>query len=112
MKLYWALGGTSLLREAPLPRETIDRLLAREPWLVGWALWATVFLAVFGAVLALAMARPWGQRAPRWLLVVPAALVSVAMTTRALLATTMDVHVSLGEPAEDIAHTARWDFVF
>ncbi|MFB9431763.1 DUF3995 domain-containing protein [Streptoalloteichus tenebrarius] len=109
LKFYWAVGGTALLREAPLPPAAIQALLHRESWAVWGGLWATVGLAVVGVVVTLAMARPWGRRFPRWLLATPAFLVCAAMVLRGGVTAVGDVQwlLSVGEGVP--ARTARWD---
>ncbi|MFC9297917.1 DUF3995 domain-containing protein [Streptomyces sp. NPDC057011] len=42
--------------------------------------WGMGAVAVFGAVLSLALARPWGRRLPASLLAVPAGLAAIGMT--------------------------------
>jgi hypothetical protein len=66
ISFYWAAGGTA---GADTIGSTIaDPALARDPGMVA-ILWATGALkALAGALaLALALARPWGRRIPRWL---------------------------------------------
>ncbi|SHE58408.1 DUF3995 domain-containing protein [Streptoalloteichus hindustanus] len=109
LKLYWAVGGTVLLREAPLPPEMIELLVNRDPWAVGFGLWGTVVLAAGGVLVTLAMARPWGLRIPRWLLATPAFLVCAAMLLRSTVTAVGDVDWLLTVGTGASARTARWD---
>ncbi|MFI6447369.1 DUF3995 domain-containing protein [Kitasatospora sp. NPDC050543] len=49
-------------------------------WEAAIGYWGMGGVAVLGAVVALALVRPWGRRLPRRLLAVPVAIASVAMT--------------------------------
>jgi Protein of unknown function (DUF3995) len=62
---YWAAGGTSGLDTVGGAIEALAR--ARDPAGVALGIGAGV-LKVAGAVLALALVRPWGRRVPRRLL--------------------------------------------
>ena len=65
----------------------IERLgRARDPDLVA-AAWAATVLKVLGALLALALGRPWGRRLPRRLLLVTAWAGAVVLTLYGALQT-------------------------
>ncbi len=57
---YWAAGGT-------VGADTVGSVITRLPGIVA-LLWVTGALKVIGALLALALVRPWGRVLPRWLL--------------------------------------------
>ena len=57
---YWAAGGT-------VGEDTVGGVITRLPGIVA-LLWVTGALKVIGALLALALVRPWGRVLPRWLL--------------------------------------------
>ena len=57
---YWAAGGTA-------GEDTVGGVITRLPGIVA-LLWVTGALKVIGALLALALVRPWGRVLPRWLL--------------------------------------------
>jgi len=66
ISLYWAVGGTQLLdtiggRLAELARARDNTLLT--------FVWLTVALKLVAALLGLALTMQWGQRLPRWLLI-------------------------------------------
>ncbi len=71
--LWWGLG-------IPLafPGDFSDA--PSEPWLRALAFWGMGSLAVFGALFALALVRPWGRVFPRRLLLIPAWVTSVGLT--------------------------------
>ncbi|MFI9327392.1 DUF3995 domain-containing protein [Kitasatospora sp. NPDC052868] len=48
-------------------------------WAAATGYWGMGLVAVFGAVLPLALVRPWGRRIPARLIAVPAAIASVGM---------------------------------
>jgi hypothetical protein len=64
---YWAAGGTAGM--GTLGPGVVA--LARDPWFVV-LVWATGVAKVLAGLLALALARPWGRRIPRWVLLVGA----------------------------------------
>jgi hypothetical protein len=66
MSFYWATGGTVGLSTVSLGQE-----LAGEPWFIT-VLWLTGILKIVGGLLALALVHSWGQRIPRWLLLIAA----------------------------------------
>jgi prepilin signal peptidase PulO-like enzyme (type II secretory pathway) len=65
VSVYWAAGGTAGART--IGPAIARPVLAREP---GWValLWGTAGLKALLGLLALALARPWGRRLPRRLL--------------------------------------------
>jgi hypothetical protein len=105
LKLYWALGGELLLREAPLSAEQRRDLLERTG-VIALENWASVVLAAIGIALAVATVRERGQ--PRWLVVGLPALIGVLMLARAALGAAGDVAVLTGA-ADGETYTARWD---
>ena len=66
VSLYWAAGGMAGM--GTLGGEIEELARARDPGLVA-ATWVAAVLKVAGAVLALALVRPWGGRVPRRALV-------------------------------------------
>lgn len=61
--VYWALGGTVGL--GTLSTGIKEAHAAGDPTLIS-ALWVTVVLEAFGALLALSLVREWGQTFPDW----------------------------------------------
>jgi len=108
LKLYWALGGSGGLRQAPLPQKSIQEALARESSAVAGH-WISVGLAVVGIGAAIATVHPWGRVLPRWLLIGPLSTLSVLMILRALLQAIGDVQRLLDGVSPTSAYTARWD---
>ena len=107
LKLYWALGGDLLLREAPLSADDRRSLLEGTPGaLITVENWASVALAAIGVALALAIVRD--RRLPRLLVVGLPGLIGAFMLARAGLGAAGDVAVLSGA-AEGSTHTARWD---
>lgn len=109
LKLYWALGGSGGLRQAPLPPRSIQAALDREPLAVAGH-WISVSLALVGIGAAIATVHPWGRKVPRWLLIGPLCTLSALMILRAVLQAIGDVqrlvHRGVSAPA---AYTAGWD---
>ena len=105
LKLYWALGGGLLLREAPLAGDAQRDLLDRTSTMIALNS-ASAALAVIGIALALATARD--TRLPRLLVVGLAALLGALMLARAGLSAAGDVAVLSGA-ADGSTYTARWD---
>jgi Protein of unknown function (DUF3995) len=105
LKLYWALGGGLLLREAPLAGAAQRDLLEHKPNMVVLNS-ASAALAVIGVALALATLRD--GRLPRLLVVGLPALVGGLMLVRALLSAVGDV-VVLSGAADGSTYTAAWD---
>jgi hypothetical protein len=105
LKLYWALGGGLLLREAPLAGASQRDLLEHKSNMVILNS-ASAALAVIGVGLALATLRD--GRLPRLLVVGLPALVGGLMLVRALLSTVGDV-VVLSGGADGSTYTAAWD---
>ena len=69
VSVYWGLGGTAGVDTLGGQLEELAR--ARQPVLIA-VLWVTVVLKLVGALLGLAVVRPWGRRLPRWLLLTAA----------------------------------------
>lgn len=105
LKLYWALGGGLLLREAPLAGAAQRDLLEHKSNMVVLNS-ASAALAVIGVALALATLRD--GRLPRLLVVGVPALVGGLMLVRALLSAVGDV-VVLSGAADGSTYTAAWD---
>jgi hypothetical protein len=105
LKLYWALGGELLIREAPLSADQRRDLLDGTGLIVGLN-WASVALAAIGIVLALATIRD--GRLPRLLVVGLPALVGALLLARAALGAAGDVAVLTGA-ADGETYTASWD---
>ncbi|WP_328304607.1 DUF3995 domain-containing protein [Actinomycetospora sp. NBC_00405] len=77
VSLYWAAGGTAGLCTIGGPVEDLTR--ARDPQFIA-LLWATAVAKIIGAVLGLALVRPWGQRVPRRTLFAGAEAAAVLLT--------------------------------
>ena len=105
LKLYWALGGGLLLREAPLSGDAQRDLLERTPGMVALNS-ASAALAAIGIAVAVATARD--GRLPRLLVVGLPALVGGLMLARAALSAAGDVAVLSGA-ADASTYTALWD---
>ena len=105
---YWAAGGTSGLDTVGGAIEELAR--ARDPAGVALGVGAGV-LKVAGAVLALALVRPWGRRVPRRLLSGVAWAASVVLTLYGGLLVAVGALVLAGVigPAGPVDRTAlRW----
>jgi hypothetical protein len=105
LKLYWALGGGLLLREAPLAGDAQRDLLERTPGMIALNS-ASAALAAIGIALAVATVRD--TRLPRLLVVGLPALIGALMLARAGLSAAGDIAV-LSAGADGSTHTARWD---
>jgi Protein of unknown function (DUF3995) len=105
LKLYWALGGELLLREAPLSGDARRDLLERTPGMVALNS-ASAALAAIGIALAVATVRD--RRLPRLLVVGLPALIGALMLARAALSAAGDVAVLTGDAGGE-TYTARWD---
>jgi len=106
--LYWAAGGTSGLDTVGGAIEELAR--ARDPAGVALGVGAGV-LKVAGAVLALALVRPWGRRVPRRLLSGVAWAASAVLTLYGGLLVAVGALVLAGvvRPAGAVDRTAlRW----
>lgn len=108
LKLYWALGGSALVREAPLPQSAIQETLDRTPAAVAGH-WISVGLAVVGVGAAVATVHPWGRKLPRWVLIAPLSVLSALMILRAVLQAIGDLQRLLHGVSAASTHTARWD---
>jgi hypothetical protein len=75
--VYWALGGRVGLA-ASAGSETI----VRDVSFVVIGLWGTTALCAAGVLFGLALARPWGDIVPRWLLFLDASGASVLFLLR------------------------------
>ena len=83
LKLYWALGGELLLRQAPLSADQRRELLEGTGGALTVENWVSVALAAIGIALAFAMVRD--RRLPRLLVVGLPALIGAFMLARAVL---------------------------
>jgi hypothetical protein len=105
LKLYWALGGELLIRQAPLTAAQRHQLLEGTGTL-NVENWASVALAAIGIALAVATVRD--RRLPRLLVVGLPALIGAFMLARAVLYAADDVAVLTGA-ADGETYTAGWD---
>jgi hypothetical protein len=108
LKLYWALGGTAGLREAPLPADAIRAALAREPSVI-LGHWVSVALAAAGIGVALLAGRTTSNRRPNRTLRWSLALLAALFVVRATLQATGDVQRLVVGVSAPSAATARWD---
>ncbi len=117
ISFYWGSGGTLGFDTIGGSIESMGR--AHDPIILA-AVWVTGFVKVLGAVLALALVRPWGMRLPRSPLAVlgwGAAVVlttygGVLVITEALVASGL---LSLAEPVTWkplLWHLYVWDMSF
>jgi hypothetical protein len=105
---YWALGGTAGLDTVGGAIEELGR--SRDPAGVALGIGAGV-LKVAGALLALALVRPWGRVIPRRLLLGAAWAASVVLTAYGGLLVVVGALVLTGfiSPAGPVDRTAlRW----
>ena len=105
---YWALGGTAGLDTVGGAIEELAR--SRDPAGVALGIGAAV-LKVAGALLALALVRPWGRPVPRRLLGGAAWTASVVLTCYGGLLVAVGAMVLTGliSPAGPVDRTAlRW----
>ena len=86
---YWALGGC-----AGFPVEACEAGLS-NPWFLAYDLIAGV-LCVLGAVIALALVRPWGRTITRWTLLVLAWAGGVMLLLRGGVGLVQDVLIVAG----------------
>jgi hypothetical protein len=94
---YWGVGGAVGLDTA-LNREIVEH---RGGWFLALN-WAIGLLCVAGGVVALATVRPWGHRAPAWL------LRGLPWLGFALLAArTLDIYVEFGLGLTGLTAVAR-----
>jgi hypothetical protein len=105
LKLHWALGGELLLRQTPLPEDSLRDMLERDATAVA-SHWAAVALAVAGMALAVATVR--GRYMPRLITVGLPALLGGLMLLRAGWGAASDVTVLTGAD-NGSAYSARWD---
>ena len=90
---YWGVGGVAGLDTA-LNREIVE---GRGGWFLALN-WAIGLFCIAGGVVALATVRPWGRRAPAWLLRGLAWLGFVLLAARAF-----DIYLEFGLGLTDIA---------
>jgi len=105
---YWALGGTAGLDTVGGAIEQLGR--SRDPAGVGLGIGAGV-LKIAGALLALALVRPWGRAIPRRLLLGTAWAASTVLTAYGglLVAVGALVLTGLVSPSGPVDRTAlRW----
>jgi hypothetical protein len=108
LKLHWALGGSTLMAESPLPRDAIDRMLAREPdTIVGH--WVSVGLAAAGALAAVATTRPWFHIFPRWLVLAGTWGLAALMVLRGAGQIVGGIQRLVIGVSPETAYTVRWD---
>ncbi|MGZ6617128.1 MAG: DUF3995 domain-containing protein [Solirubrobacteraceae bacterium] len=105
LKLYWALGGELLVRQAPLTADQRRHLLEGTGTLT-MENWASVALAAIGIALAVATVR--NRRLPRLVVVGLPALIGALMLARAALGAAVDIAVLTGA-ARARTHTENWD---
>lgn len=108
LKLHWALGGSTLMAESPLPREAIDELLAREPGTVVGH-WVTVGLAAAGALAAVAITRPWFRVFPRWLVLAGTWGLAALMVLRGVGQIVGGIQRLVIGVSPETEYTVRWD---
>ncbi|WP_411106966.1 DUF3995 domain-containing protein [Streptomyces sp. cmx-4-9] len=112
MKVYWALGGSLLLAQTPVPAEARKKLIAQDAEAIT-SHWQFAALVALALVYAVAVAGPWGhrlRRIPRWILLLPAVLAFLAMTARAVLLAVGDVGV-IWFGWQGTVHLAWWDLL-
>ncbi|MGH2542164.1 MAG: DUF3995 domain-containing protein [Ardenticatenaceae bacterium] len=110
LKLYWAVGGTALRSTIGFPDE-----VWQEPSFIAIGLWGTVALGLFGAAVALALARPWGARTIRWLLLTAAWGASALLLLRGVAGIVQGILALTGALTipESVARSViYWDFLF
>ncbi|WP_156325273.1 hypothetical protein [Nonomuraea sp. SBT364] len=72
MKTYWAFGGNAGRPAGDLGAEMLANGAPEAlVWMERHGIDFTVLGALVGVLLLVALARPWGERLPRWLLLVP-----------------------------------------
>ena len=104
LKLYWALGGELLMRQAPLTADQRRHLLEGTGTL-NVENWASVALAAIGIALAVATVRD--RRLPRLLVVGLPALIAVLMLARAASGAAGDIAVLTGAAHADTTSRPR-----
>jgi Protein of unknown function (DUF3995) len=105
LKLYWALGGELLMRQAPLTADQRRHLLEGTGTL-NVENWASVALAAIGIALAVATVRD--RRLPRLLVVGLPTVIGALMLARAASGAASDIAVLTGA-AHAETHTENWD---
>jgi Protein of unknown function (DUF3995) len=108
LKLFWALGGTALIAESPLPPEAIADLQARTPASV-LGHWISVALAAAGIVAAFATVSPWGGIFPRWVVLTGTLSVAGLMVFRAVGQIIGGLQRLGMNPPPAARHTITWD---
>lgn len=76
-------------------------------WEAAIGYWVMGGVSVIGAVVALALVRPWGRRLPRRLLAVPAVVASVAMTLWGLTYFALQYLLAVGRVVSAPAFAAK-----
>ncbi len=117
ISFYWAAGGTLGIDTIGASIERMGRAHERTV-LIG--VWATGFLKVLGALLALALVRPWGIRLPRRLIAVLGWGAAVLLTLYGGIWVVVEALVASGalKPAEPVDwkpllwHLYLWDMSF
>ncbi|MEU9377264.1 DUF3995 domain-containing protein [Streptomyces sp. NPDC048255] len=112
MKVYWALGGSLLLAQTPVPAEARKKLIEQDAEAIT-SHWQFVAVVALALVYAAAVTRPWGEwmrRMPRWILLLPAVLTFLAMTARTVLLVIGDVGV-IWFDWKGTVYLAWWDLL-
>ena len=108
VSLYWAAGGMAGMGTLGGEIERLGR--ARDPELVA-ATWVAAVLKALGALLALALVRPWGRRLPRRLLLVTAWAGAVVLTVYGVLQTAAValIYFGVSDDTQELSRGAlRW----
>ncbi|MCX5377799.1 DUF3995 domain-containing protein [Streptomyces sp. NBC_00091] len=69
--------------------------------------WVMGVVAVFGAVLSLALVRPWGRRIPALLIAVPSGIAAIGMTLWGFMYFAMQYMISVGRVVSAPAFAAK-----
>ncbi len=81
MKTYWAFGGTAGRPAGDLVAEMrANGVPEALVWMERHGIDFTVLGALGGVLLLVALTRPWGERLPRWTLLVPGRAGAVLLT--------------------------------
>lgn len=88
-------------------------------WTQAIGYWGMGTIALVAAVFALAFARPWGLRLPKWLLVIPAAVGAVLLSLWGMIYFAMQYLLVVGRvqsapmyAAQDASPMAAWGFLW
>ena len=117
VSLYWATGGKRGLGTLGQP---FERLAHSEGSATVTVIWVVVLLKLVGAVLALALVRPWGQRIPSRLLLIAGGLAAAVLTLYGAVEMTGEALVETGaiRPSGHVDwvalrwHLGVWDLWF